>query len=249
MLSIIGLGINCDPTLRGIELMKEADEIYYETYTSPIDISKLNALSKKLGKKFVKLERRDLEEDVEKFVARAREKKICLLVGGDPLVATTHISILLEAEKQKVKYEIVHNSSILSAICETGVHSYKIGRVTTIPIKEESFDPESFYEVIEENLKRKLHSLILLEARDETNFVSINEAIERILKLSSERGGIIGENSLALAISRLGYSDQIIRFGRLGKLKRLKFGKPPHSLLLLSDLHFTEEEALSRFLR
>jgi len=247
MLYLVGLGISGDLTLGGLEVVRKANRIYYESYTSLIDEDFIRKLEKLAGKKFEKVERRDLEDNVKSLLEQAKESDICILIPGDPLIATTHISIILEAENLGIKYQVIHNSSIFPSICEVGIQIYKIGRITSIPLKEENFNPESFYEVIEDNLKRGLHTVILLEARSEREFVSINEAVRRILELSEERNGTITPKSLGVGISRLGFNDSIIKFGKLEELETFNFGKPPHTLLILGKLHFVEEEALKRF--
>jgi len=247
MLYLVGLGINGDITLEGLKATKSCDEILYEAYTSIIDEKKIRKIEELVGKKFRKICREDLEEKVHEILNKCLHQNICILIPGDPLVATTHISIILEAHKMKIPYRIIHNSSIFSSICEVGIQIYKIGQVVSIPLKQKEFDPRSFYDLIERNLKQGLHTLILLEAQDKDNFVSIREAIQRILELSRERNGLINENSLAVGIARLGFDDQIIKFGRIKEIENIDFGGPPHALIILGKLHFMEEEALRRF--
>ena len=70
-----------------------------------------------------------------------------------PLAATTHFSLIAECKNKDIKTEIIHSSSIFSAVGETGLSLYKFGGTTSIPIYDEHFHPESFFEVIEENIK------------------------------------------------------------------------------------------------
>ncbi len=44
-----------------------------------------------------------MEENASDMVKRAATKDIAILVGGDPLMATTHKILYIEAEKQHVK--------------------------------------------------------------------------------------------------------------------------------------------------
>ena len=164
MLVLIGLGLwdEKDITLRGIEEAKSSDEVYLEPYTTiwKGDVKKLEQI---VGKKICLLKRRDLEENVEQILSRAEKLKISILVGGDPLIATTHSSILLEARKRGIETKIVHNASIISAIAECGLQIYRFGKPVTIPLPEKVELPKSVYDTIRENLQRNLHTLCLLD--------------------------------------------------------------------------------------
>ena len=59
---------------------------------------------------------------------------MAILVGGDPLMATTHKIFIHRGERQKVETEIVHaNSIITTAIGESGLDFYGFGAPCTIP--------------------------------------------------------------------------------------------------------------------
>jgi diphthine synthase len=113
MLTIIGLGISFDITLEGLKAARESDTAYLEEYTMPIEEEKLTALQEELGRAPIRLPREKVESDF--LIKEAAEKNIALLVGGDPLSATTHISLIIDAKKQKIPVRIIHNSSILSS--------------------------------------------------------------------------------------------------------------------------------------
>ncbi len=67
---------------------------------------------------------------------RRRREEVGVLIGGDCLSATTHVSLLLEATEQGVETRIIHGSSIFSAVAETGLSLYKFGRTVTMPFPE-----------------------------------------------------------------------------------------------------------------
>lgn len=68
------------------------------------------------GREIIVADRELVEQGAEVFLEEAKEKDIALLVVGDPFGATTHTDILLRAQELGVKFEIVHNASILNAV-------------------------------------------------------------------------------------------------------------------------------------
>ena len=51
-----------------------------------------------------------------KFLLEAKKIDIALLIYGSPLMATTHITILQEAKRQKIKYKVFHGASVFDSI-------------------------------------------------------------------------------------------------------------------------------------
>ena len=110
MLTLIGLGLNDenDMTLKGIEAAKNADKVFIEFYTGLWHGNKEN-LEKIIGTKIIELQRKDLEDDSEKFLQNAKNSNIALLVQGDPLIATSHEALVIEARKMKIETKVIHN--------------------------------------------------------------------------------------------------------------------------------------------
>ncbi len=247
MLVLIGLGLwdEKDLTLRGIEEAKSSDKVYFEPYTS-IWKGNIQKLKKIVGKKVVLLRRKDLEENLNKILEEAKNQKISILVGGDPLVATTHSSIILEAKKKNVEIRIVHNASIVSAIAESGLHIYKFGRIVTIPLKEKFSDlPKSVYDGIKENKERNLHTLCLLDVDfEKKEFLKVKDALKILLQMEDEfKEGVISEDSKIIVLSCLGNNSKIV-FDKIKNLLQKDF-ELPACLIIPSTLHFTEEEFLA----
>jgi diphthine synthase len=248
MLTLIGLGLfdEKDLSLRGIEEAKKADDVYIELYTTAWsgDLKKLEEI---VGKKIQVLKRKDLEENSERILNKAKEKNVVVFVGGDPLVATTHSALLLEAKKREIKTKIIHNSSIISAIAETGLHLYKFGPCVTIPFPEKTKGklPESVYEVIKMNKARGLHTLCLLDIdADNNKFMNVKEALEILLKLEGERKErVIEENEKIIVFSKAGSDEANILFEDVKKLREKEVGIPA-VIIIPGLLHFTEREFL-----
>ena len=250
MLYLIGLGIydERDITLRALEVLRDVESVYAEFYTSASNVN-LKNLEELIGKRIHVLSRCDLEEHPEGNVLKdSSKKKTALLSPGDPMVATTHVDIILRARKLGIKTKIVHGSSIYSAVAETGLQIYKFGRTTSIPFPEKSYYPTSPYDVLRENLKTGLHTLFLLDIKPEENrFMSVNDAIRILLRIEEKKKeGIFTEETRCLSAARLG-GNSIIRYGRVRDLMDYDFGRPPHVLIVPGKLHFMEEEMLKTF--
>ncbi|RLE66678.1 MAG: diphthine synthase [Thermoprotei archaeon] len=250
MLVFVGLGLyNCaDLTLRGLEVLRHADKVYLDTYTSIVPGFSIEVLESLIGKKVVPVDRSILEgRKLINILEEAREKNVALLVPGDPFIATTHISIRLEAEKHGIKTEVVHAPSVISsAISATGLQVYKFGKIVTLvyPDPEIGFYPISSYEVLKDNFNRKLHTFFLLDLREDRK-MTIADAVDVLFLLEEKVGdGIISSETLGIGMARIGSPDLILKAGTLEDLKKHDFGPPPHSLIIPGLLHPMEAEAL-----
>jgi len=247
MLTLVGLGLfdEKDLTLRGIEAAKAADKVYLDCYTGMWD-GNLKNLEKIIGKNVERVNRKDLEDNSKKIVDEAKEKNIVIFIQGDPLVATTHTSLILEARKNKVKTKIIHNSSIVSAIAETGLHVYKFGATVTIPFLEKTKGelPESVYETIKLNKARGLHTLCLLDViGEEGKCMAPNEAMEILLELEEKRKGKVFTKDTEIVIFGKAGSGSVPKFGKVKNLIKNRFDIPA-VLIIPGKLHFTEKEYL-----
>ena len=225
---LIGLGLNKNSlTAEALEILKTCDKIYLENYTVdfPYKIEELN-----LNKKITPLNRTAIEG--EQFLQEAKNQNIALLVYGDALSATTHIQLILECKKQKIEYQILHNTSILTAVAECGLQLYKFGKTTSIPNwKEHTNKPKSFTNVIKENQSIKAHTLLLTDIG-----LNSKDAINQLEELIELKQKII-------IISNAGTEKQKFFYDTLKKLKNKNIAMP-FCIIIPSDLHFMEEEAL-----
>ena len=249
MLYLVGLGL-CDEkdiSLKGLEILKECEKVYFEGYTN-LWFGDLKELEKMISKKIERLKRKDLEENFEKILEEAKKKKIAILVPGDPLIATTHSTLMLEAWKRNIETEVVHGSSVISAIAETGIHVYKIGSIVTIPLKEKVELPASIYQKIKENKERGLHTLCLLDLDvEKQKFLTVEKALEILLQLEEKfKEKVISKEEEIVVGSKLGCNDSKIWFGKIEKFLNLKV-ELPAVILIPGKLHFMEKEFLERF--
>jgi diphthine synthase len=236
MLYLIGLGLNEEGiSKRGIDIVKKCKKIYLENYTVDFPYSE-KELEEVIRKKIISLGRNEVESD--KIVKEAGKEDICLLVYGSPLTATTHITIIEEAEKNKVKYEIVYAGSVFDAIAETGLQIYKFGKITSMPKWTKSFSPKSFMEIVKQNQSIDAHSLILIDIELELKDC-LNELEESAGEYKIKLGKII-------LCSRLGTKEGKIFWKTTEELKKLDV-KKPYCIIIPSKMHFVEEEFLKNY--
>lgn len=245
----VGLGLNDDlgVSLYGLEEARSADTVFIELYTSVLPEFSLERLETAIGKKAHVLTRKELEDDNGKRILEAGDAgKAVFLVPGDPLIATTHVALRIEACKRGMETQVVHGASVLSAVIGlSGLHNYKFGKSVTIPFPDET-PSTTPYSVIAQNKTLGLHTLCLLDIRTEENrFLNIHEGLESLLKVETERNkGVVTADSVAVGVARAGSANSMVKAGSINELLGYDFGGPPQSLVLAGSLHFMEAEAL-----
>jgi diphthine synthase len=247
-LVFIGLGLydEKDISQKGLEIAKECDALFAEFYTSKLSNGSLKKLQEMIGKEISILNRDELE-DGKVILEKAKENRVGLLIVGDPMTATTHISLRLDAKRVGIKTRIVQGASILTAPPGLlGLQSYKFGRVTTLGFPKENFLPRSPYQVIEDNLAHNLHTLALLDIDAENNrYMTASEALKLLLELEKLEGGeVISEDMLLAIVGNAGSDEPSVRAGYLKNLIEEDFPDGLYSLVIPSELHFMEAEAL-----
>ena len=250
-LVFVGLGLNDEKgiSVKGLEETKTADYVFMELYTSLMPDFNLQRFEILCGKKVQAVSRRELEEENGGIILEAARKgKAVFLVSGDPFIATTHVTLRIDAEKHGVKTRIIHGASIISAIISlSGLHNYKFGKTVTVPFPE-NFS-ETPYNVIVQNKKLGLHTLCLLDLKaNEKLFLSINQAIAMLLEVEQKnKKGAISLDTIAVGIARAGSSSPMLKADFIKNLVNYSFGEPPYSLIFPGDLHFMEAESLITF--
>ncbi len=255
MLYLVGAGPSIEYlSLRAIEILRRASRVYVDTYTSiapGLDAENLRAYAP--GAEIVNADRRMLENESTKIIEEARHMDVVVLVPGDPLFATTHISLILEAYEKGVGAEIVPGVSGIQAVIDsTGLQLYKFCRPITL-VYPEGFKPFSVIETIWDNMRRNLHSLLLLDLRlDEKKAMTIKEAITILLELEKElakevNGDLKIASSIVVGVARAGLPGSKCKAGKPTTLLKEDFPPPPHSLIVTAPrLHPLEAEALRR---
>ncbi|ASI13351.1 aEF-2-diphthine synthase (DPH5) [Candidatus Mancarchaeum acidiphilum] len=249
MLYLIGVGLsNYDVTMEGLEACRRCKQLYAEAYTSNLTEEKLKDLSKILEKEIDQLGRTDLEENAKILINQAAKEDIGLLINGDPLIATTHKTLLMEASASGVGTKVIHSTSILSvSMGESGLDFYRIGPVCTIANWSEHYHPISFYETIKGNMDHNLHSIMLLDYDYERQSTMPIEKVAFILSEAEEhyKKKIISEDTKFLVLNNIGTENGKIKLYTFAKLKTAKI-KGMNTIILLAKLSNLEEEWISK---
>lgn len=237
MLYIIGLGLDKkDFSLKAVEAIKKCKKIYLETYTSILPY-KTKELEKVLKKKILEAGREEIENKADELLKEAKKSDMALLVSGDPLAATTHTDLMLRAKKARIGIKVIHAPSVLTAVAETGLQLYKFGKTASIPKWQQSYEPESFYDIMIENLKIQAHTLLLLDIGLDTK-----EALFYIMKISEKRDDDIRTRNFVVC-SAVGTEKFSFKVGKIDELLKQEF-KLPACIILPSSLHFLEAEMI-----
>lgn len=246
-LYMIGIGLNDekDITVKGLEIVKKADLIFLEDYTSMLQKSVLK-LEEFYDKKIKLADRIMVEKQSDKIIKPAKDMIVAFLVIGDVFGATTHTDLFMRAKEAGVEVKIINNASILNAIGITGLELYKFGKTTSIPYPEQNFKPQTVYDVIKMNKANRLHTLVLLDIKPEKH-MRMPEAIKILLDIESERKEkVFTKNTKILGCARIG-GDYMIKYGTAEEIEKIDFGKPLHCIIIPGKLHFIEEEMMKNW--
>lgn len=249
MLWIAGLGISGieSISIETQKLLKNADIVYLEQFTSPVTKLESNKI-RKLVKGEFKIAKRWMVEDGKEILKNSKKKKVVLLTYGDPYIATTHIELRTRAIQEKIKTKTIHAASSITALVgECGLHYYKVGRIVTV-----MKDPKTLttpYYVTYSNALAGNHTVLLLEYnQDEEFFLEPVNALSDLLSTEKEqKRKIILPSTFVIIASRIGFKNQAITAGKISNLIKKNFGKPPHTIIIPGQLHFTESDALKVF--
>ena len=249
-LVFIGLGLydEKDISIRGLEELKEADTVFAEVYTSLMPGLSISNLEKMIEKEVQVVSRRVLEEEEGEVIFEAAKKgKTVFLVQGDPMIATTHVDLLISAKKRGIRTRVIHGVSAVSAVRGiSGLQNYKFGKAVTVPFSDQGFISETPYNVILENKKMGLHTMCYLDIKaEEQRYLTIKEALQALLEIEKQKKEqIITTRTLVVGVARAGSPEPAVKAGYIEEIMNHNFGAPPHTLIVPGKLHFMEAEAL-----
>jgi len=249
MLTFVGLGLydERDVTLKGRDEIADADVAYAEFYTSALPAAPVEDLEE-FHATPIEVLSRDEVEDNDRIVDEATEKDVVFLVGGDPMVSTTHTDLRLRAVERVVETRVVHGPSAATAVCgATGLQNYRFGPSTTLPFDDhEGWEPESPFDRVADNLERDLHTLVYLDISDAED--GRGGVSERRFMRASDAAARLAESDVdaqtAVGVARLGSDDVDVFAGTPDEVAEHDFGSPLHLLVVPASLHTVEEEAL-----
>ena len=238
MLYLIGLGLNAHSISKeGINILKTCKKIYLENYTVDFPYP-INELDDIIQKKIISADREKVES--LEIVNESKKMDVALLIYGSPLTATTHISLIQEAKILGIKYKIIYNASIIDAVAETGLQLYKFGKIASMPKwnPKENFTPDSFMEIIQQNISIDAHTLILCDIN-----LDLQDALNQLEK-SAEKYKIELKEQKIVVCQALGTNRSKIFYKKFNELRELEEIKKPYSIIIPGKLHFLEKEVL-----
>jgi len=269
MLYLVGLGLGDakDITVKGLEIVRNADVVFLEAYTSILCVGQ-QVLEEFYGCQIKLADRETVEQNSDLILENAKDKDVAFLVVGDPFGATTHTDLVLRAHQLNIPYQVIHNASIMNAVGCCGLQLYNFGETVSIVLWTDSWKPDSFYDKIASNRKQGLHTLCLLDIKvkeqsvenmmrgrkiyEPPRYMSVNEAVRQLLDVIKtrdfkEESPAYTESSIAVGLARVGSANQRIVCGSMKELLSHDLGPPLHSLVIPGHLHFIEKDMLKLF--
>jgi diphthine synthase len=245
----LGLGGPRDMSRRAFDTLQQVDQIFAEFYTSSLIDCTVADLESEIGRSISVL-RRDEVEEGNRVIEAAKKGRVAFVTAGDTMAATTHVEMRLRAQELGIPTTLIHGVSIFSAAASAlGLQPYKFGRTVTLPFPEPGYFPTSPYEHIKENHDRGLHTLVLLDIKqDEGRYMTSNEGVKWLMDAERMVGkGLIHDLTLVCAAARVGSSTERVAAGYPREMMSKDLGPPLHCLVLPGKLHFMEGQFLVRF--
>ncbi|XP_014253860.1 diphthine methyl ester synthase [Cimex lectularius] len=261
----IGLGDAKDITVKGLEIVRKAEKVFLESYTSVLSVGK-HVLEEFYGRELVIADRDLVELGSDEILSSALEKDVAMLVVGDPFGATTHVDLLVRAKQLGIPTKVVHNASIMNSIGCCGLQLYTFGETVSIPFWTETWKPDSFFEKICNNKQRGLHTLCLLDIKVKEptwesmtkkkkeylppHFMTVAQAAQQlveIIKIKNCPELSVTVDTLCIGVARVGSDDQIFKMCTLQEMTQVDLGPPLHSLVIVGTMHQIEKEYIENF--
>jgi diphthine methyl ester synthase len=262
-LFMIGLGLSDekDISIKGHEAVLASKYVYLEMYTAILMISN-EKLSEFFGKEVIVADRHFVESGCEEMIQQAKTENVSFLVVGDPFCATTHTDLYLRCIEEGTEVKVIHNASIVSAMGCCGLQVYRFGEIISIPFFLENWRPYSFYDKIQKNAVRGLHTLCLLDIKvkeptEESlirgkklvymppHYMSVRVAAEQLLETASKQENpCYGPDTKCMGLARIATDTQLIVSGPLSVFATddVDMGQPLHSFVICGEMHEIEEQ-------
>ncbi len=249
MLTLAGAGLGPNSMTDSLRrALANADVVIVETYTSPLS-GWIVELAKGYAKDVVIATREKLEERSHEVIRLATEKDVVVVIPGDPMIATTHSSLIVEALSSGVKARLIPAASgPCASISASGLQFYRFGRKITIPGPWRGVGLTYVALWLLGNLCLDLHTLFLLDVSPTGEQLLPSEGAKAILDglkelLGSPPRGIEGLLTIAISVSEDHVETAHSRLSRHDSLRPLV----PSSLIVPSGLHVSEKEFLTAF--
>ncbi|CAI9731004.1 diphthine methyl ester synthase [Octopus vulgaris] len=264
----LGLGDAKDITVKGLEIVRAADRVYLEAYTSILTVGK-DELEKFYGREVMLADRESVEEYSDILFQNAYTEDIAFLVVGDPFGATTHADLMLRAREEGIPTRVIHNASIMNAVGCCGLQLYKFGETVSICFWTDTWQPDSFYDKIASNREKGMHTLCLLDIKikeqsienlmrgrkvyEAPRFMTIAQAAHQLLTIISKMQSTnqhetaFTKDTICVGLTKVGSDEQKILVAPLERLAETDMGPPLHSLVIPGNMHPMEIAMLRSF--
>ncbi len=252
MLYLAGLGLKPEHfTVELINAIKKCNKIYIDTYTTKFDVKAFVDKIKEINQQveIVNAERSMLEENSSIIIDEAKQANIMVAVYGNCLTATTHMTIIEQAEKQNVKVVVLHNISIIDAITEVGLSIYNFGKIVSLPKWSIGYEPCSFIKTIAQNIKNNAHTLVLVSPELNLNqaLQVLRQALEKAYKentIDKEEYNYIMNSQLIIASKLASEKKQIFTI-KLSNIKEIEIDHP-FCIIVPAKLQFFEQQKINK---
>jgi diphthine synthase len=252
VIRIVGLGLSIDfVPLGGVLRLLTCSKVFLDIYTSywyP-SIELLAEILERRGMEVKKAGRYDLEGDsIKNIVEEAKHSDICIAVAGDPLIATTHSAIVVEALRRGINVEVFPASSILNvAVTLSCLQAYRFGKMVTIVKPKNGIVYEYPLHVVKSNRDRDLHTLALLEIDLELNyFMTPREALEILFNIQRSYGyNVVDYDDKIIILKALGSEDSSVEVESAREILGKNYPPALYTLIIpAKSLHPIEKECI-----
>ena len=249
MLYILGLGLRgvSSLSLQEKDILSKCEHIFFETYTSVSPSQTIDQLSTMLNREVKRAGREDVENPVA-LLSLSSKHDVCLLVTGDPLSATTHNQLRVDAQQAGINVTVIENASVLSVIPgKLGLFPYKMGPPVSLPFPDDNFLPRSVCQKIKFNRDSGFHTMVLLDLREGRTMYSF-EAVEVLLRMEEKHAiGAVSRSDVICAAIKVSQEGEKIICDRSENILDLRLEESPATLVIPGSLNHNEEYFLSKF--
>ncbi|MCE4599969.1 MAG: SAM-dependent methyltransferase [Desulfurococcales archaeon] len=201
-------------------VLARADVVFVETYTVPGSGWLVEYARGLAGDRVFEATRSQLEELASRVIERARRELVVVLVPGDPLVATTHRSLIAMASTENVEFRVIPGvSGVCAAMSLSLLDFYKFGRTITVPGPWRGVKAYSILDYIYSNACIGLHTLALLDISPGGAQLDPASAARILTGLEGDMGEKLVARASVIVVERAGLdSERITVYESLAEL-------------------------------
>ena len=235
------------------EALEKASRVYVDTYTMPRAAWLAEWARGVAGDRVVEADREVLESNSSRIVEEASHSLVVVLVPGDPLVATTHVSLLAEASRRGVEWRVIPGiSGVVTSKTLVGLQYYRYGRTITVPGPWRGVKAVSIVSHLYGNLCIGLHTLVLLDVADGGPQLDPASGASELLSLEARLASDMAfepvlPGLLAAVVERAGHPDARVYWASIREIAGGNGGpwREPSSIVVPGLVHPTELDMIT----